>query len=180
DFDEDVAKEQSAQRDTEKQALWHVLKNGKHGAQQGLVPDEAPISEVLSYVASTPSVLFNASLEDLLGMAEQPNLPGSGPTTPEAEAHPNWCRVLDLPVEGSLSGDKTERRLAAIRRARRGDEPVSMEVPRATIRLQLHADYTLEDAAKDLPYFAKLGVSHLYLSPVTRASAGSTHGYDVV
>src|SRR5690606_10262812 len=118
--------------------------------------------------------------EDLLGMAEQPNLPGSGPTTPEAEAHPNWCRVLDLPVEGILSGDKTKRRLAAIRRARRGDEPVSMEVPRATIRLQLHADYTLEAAAKDLPYCAKLGVSHLYLSPVTRASAGSTHGYDVV
>ena len=29
-------------------------------------------------------------------------------------------------------------------------------------------------------HLARLGVSHLYLSPVLQASAGSTHGYDVV
>ena len=52
--------------------------------------------------------------------------------------------------------------------------------PRSTLRLQLHAGYTLEDAAEDLPYFSRLGVSHLYLSPVTRAVPGSNHGYDVV
>ncbi len=52
--------------------------------------------------------------------------------------------------------------------------------PRATLRLQLHAGYTLHDAARDLPYFARLGVSHLYLSPVSRACPGSNHGYDVV
>lgn len=52
--------------------------------------------------------------------------------------------------------------------------------PLSTLRLQLHAGYTLEHAAADLPYFQRLGVSHLYLSPVTRAVPGSTHGYDVV
>jgi (1->4)-alpha-D-glucan 1-alpha-D-glucosylmutase len=31
-----------------------------------------------------------------------------------------------------------------------------------------------------LPYLRDLGVSHLYLSPVLKARAGSTHGYDVV
>jgi (1->4)-alpha-D-glucan 1-alpha-D-glucosylmutase len=31
-----------------------------------------------------------------------------------------------------------------------------------------------------VPYFAELGVSHLYLSPVTEARPGSSHGYDVV
>ena len=31
-----------------------------------------------------------------------------------------------------------------------------------------------------LPYIRDLGVSHLYLSPVLKARAGSTHGYDVV
>lgn len=49
---------------------------------------------------------------------------------------------------------------------------------RATLRLQLHAGYTLHDAAGDLDYFAQLGVSHLYLSPVGCAVPGSTHGYD--
>lgn len=52
--------------------------------------------------------------------------------------------------------------------------------PRATLRLQLHAGYTLDDARADLPYFSRLGVSHLYLSPVSQAREGSTHGYDVV
>jgi (1->4)-alpha-D-glucan 1-alpha-D-glucosylmutase len=51
---------------------------------------------------------------------------------------------------------------------------------RATYRLQLgpHLDFA---GARDLvPYLAELGASHLYLSPVMQARAGSTHGYDVV
>ncbi|OZI61086.1 malto-oligosyltrehalose synthase [Bordetella genomosp. 11] len=55
-----------------------------------------------------------------------------------------------------------------------------MSPPRATVRLQLHKDFTLSDARDRVPYFARLGVSHLYLSPITRARAGSQHGYDVV
>jgi (1->4)-alpha-D-glucan 1-alpha-D-glucosylmutase len=51
---------------------------------------------------------------------------------------------------------------------------------RATQRLQFHKDFTLDDAAKQVPYFAKLGISHLYASPLLKARAGSMHGYDVV
>lgn len=51
---------------------------------------------------------------------------------------------------------------------------------RATARLQLHAGFTLDDAREQLDYFAALGISHLYLSPIWRAVPGSTHGYDVV
>lgn len=50
---------------------------------------------------------------------------------------------------------------------------------RATARLQLHAGFTLRDAAAQVPYYARLGVSHLYLSPIGTAVPGSTHGYDV-
>jgi len=50
--------------------------------------------------------------------------------------------------------------------------------PRATLRLQLHAGFDLYAAAAQLPYFAALGVSHLYLSPIATAVPGSTHGYD--
>ena len=52
-------------------------------------------------------------------------------------------------------------------------------VPRATARLQLHAGFTFADAAALVPYYAGLGISHLYLSPITAARPGSTHGYDV-
>ena len=50
----------------------------------------------------------------------------------------------------------------------------------ATYRLQLTPDFTFADVERLLPYFDKLGVSHLYLSPITEARLGSTHGYDVI
>jgi (1->4)-alpha-D-glucan 1-alpha-D-glucosylmutase len=49
----------------------------------------------------------------------------------------------------------------------------------ATYRLQLSADFTLHDARLRVPYLRRLGVSHIYCSPVLAASPGSTHGYDV-
>jgi len=50
----------------------------------------------------------------------------------------------------------------------------------ATYRLQLHAGFTFGDAAEHVTYFADLGVSHLYLSPILAAVRGSKHGYDVL
>ncbi|TDB33701.1 malto-oligosyltrehalose synthase [Stenotrophomonas sp. TEPEL] len=49
---------------------------------------------------------------------------------------------------------------------------------RATARLQLHAGFNLQAAAAQVPYYAALGISHLYLSPIAAAVPGSTHGYD--
>ncbi|QHF45119.1 malto-oligosyltrehalose synthase [Pseudomonas sp. S35] len=51
---------------------------------------------------------------------------------------------------------------------------------RATQRLQFHKGFTLDDAVPLVPYFAHLGISHLYASPLLSARAGSMHGYDVV
>ncbi len=50
---------------------------------------------------------------------------------------------------------------------------------RATMRLQLHRDFTFADATDLVPYMALLGVSHLYASPILAARPGSMHGYDV-
>jgi (1->4)-alpha-D-glucan 1-alpha-D-glucosylmutase len=51
---------------------------------------------------------------------------------------------------------------------------------RATLRLQFHRGFTLDDAVPLVPYFARLGVSHVYASPLLCARPGSSHGYDVV
>jgi (1->4)-alpha-D-glucan 1-alpha-D-glucosylmutase len=51
---------------------------------------------------------------------------------------------------------------------------------RATYRLQFHQGFTFRDAAALVPYLARLGVSHIYASPLTEARPGSTHGYDIV
>ncbi|HVA20565.1 MAG TPA: malto-oligosyltrehalose synthase [Candidatus Micrarchaeia archaeon] len=53
-------------------------------------------------------------------------------------------------------------------------------VPSSTYRVQLHAGFTFRDAARIVPYLRRLGVSHLYCSPIQQAASGSTHGYDVV
>jgi len=50
----------------------------------------------------------------------------------------------------------------------------------ATYRLQLGPDLGFDGVRAQLDYFRRLGVSHLYLSPITDARPGSTHGYDVV
>jgi (1->4)-alpha-D-glucan 1-alpha-D-glucosylmutase len=52
--------------------------------------------------------------------------------------------------------------------------------PIATYRLQLNRDLTFGDVAALADYFAALGVSDCYLSPIFTARAGSSHGYDVV
>lgn len=53
-------------------------------------------------------------------------------------------------------------------------------IPRATYRLQLSESQGFEQIRELIPYFQQLGISDLYLSPLFRARAGSTHGYDVV
>jgi (1->4)-alpha-D-glucan 1-alpha-D-glucosylmutase len=55
-----------------------------------------------------------------------------------------------------------------------------VSLPRATMRLQFHRGFTFADARALAPYFASLGVSHIYASPIMTARLGSPHGYDVV
>ena len=46
--------------------------------------------------------------------------------------------------------------------------------------MQLSARFTLDGLAAQVPYIARLGVSHVYLSPIYSARPGSPHGYDIV
>ena len=52
--------------------------------------------------------------------------------------------------------------------------------PHATYRLQVTPTFTLFDAAATVPYLARLGVSHVYTSPLLASAPGSQHGYDVI
>src|SRR5678815_5017585 len=51
--------------------------------------------------------------------------------------------------------------------------------PRATYRLQFNREFTFADATRIVPYLARLGISHVYASPILKARPGSMHGYDV-
>lgn len=54
------------------------------------------------------------------------------------------------------------------------------EMPVATYRVQLNATFRFADVQELVPYLSRLGVTHLYSSPVLRSRSGSEHGYDVV
>ncbi|MDH4189175.1 MAG: malto-oligosyltrehalose synthase [Betaproteobacteria bacterium] len=154
---------------------------------EGIRPDappptlDAPLAEAVhAYAAAAPARVMVLQLEDLLGVAEQANLPGT------VDQHPNWRRKLPLAI-GAIAEDprvaSCARRLAEIRphpQRRAPAHAAGARVPRATYRLQFNRDFTFDDAVRVVPYLAKLGVSHVYCSPILRARAGSTHGYDIV
>ncbi|MDB5738892.1 MAG: treY, partial [Sphingomonas bacterium] len=52
--------------------------------------------------------------------------------------------------------------------------------PRATYRFQFHKGFPFADAEALVPYLDRLGISHVYASPITTAVPGSMHGYDVI
>ncbi|NLD91510.1 MAG: malto-oligosyltrehalose synthase [Fibrobacter sp.] len=54
-----------------------------------------------------------------------------------------------------------------------------MNTPVATYRLQFSQDFTFENAVYIVTYLKKLGISHIYASPIFKARKGSPHGYDV-
>lgn len=53
-----------------------------------------------------------------------------------------------------------------------------MMAPLSTLRLQFHGGFTLDDAVQWVDYFADLGVTHIYSSPLLASRSGSIHGYD--
>ncbi|KAA5607340.1 malto-oligosyltrehalose synthase [Roseospira marina] len=52
--------------------------------------------------------------------------------------------------------------------------------PRATVRLQMTPDFGFDAATAIVPTLSALGISHVYLSPIMMARAGSQHGYDII
>ncbi len=165
--------------------------------REGLLPEGASIHPVSmpditpefmlafhGFLARTRSQVLVVQPEDILGIVEQANLPGS-----RDDQHPNWRRRLPLDIE-DWRDDARFSAIGALMRHERGsaviphdDEPQSSRqavIPRATYRLQFNSDFNFVQATELVPYLAELGVSHCYASPYLMARPGSRHGYDIV
>jgi len=162
-------------REREAAALENAL------AREGLTParrdDEGFRHAVLRFLARTPALLCAAQADDLAGEWSQPNLPG-----PET-GHPNWRRRLGLSIDAMAREDGPLARAAACmtqegRGLRKAAGALACAPPRATYRLQLRPEFAFHDVARLAPYLERLGVSHVYLSPIMAAGRGSAHGYD--
>lgn len=95
-------------RDVERESLWRAL----GGA--GTPPAEAPLDTILSAVADAPVPLAIFPLEDVVGIEEQPNIPG---TTDE---HPNWRRRMPAETAAMLASPVFAHRAAMLTRKRPG------------------------------------------------------------
>jgi (1->4)-alpha-D-glucan 1-alpha-D-glucosylmutase len=152
------------------------------GADPLQIPEmsTALAAAVHAFLARTPSALLMVQPEDLLGIVDQTNIPGS-----LSPAHPNWQRRLPLPVAEWFADARARAIVDAIRAERprtgpRRDAAATYRIPRATYRLQFNRHFTFRDALAIVPYLARLGVSHVYASPFLKARPGSLHGYDIV
>ena len=52
--------------------------------------------------------------------------------------------------------------------------------PTITYRLQFGSHFSFVDARRLIPYLEQIGITDCYTSPLLKAAAGSTHGYDIV
>ncbi|RKP57509.1 4-alpha-glucanotransferase [Pararobbsia silviterrae] len=90
--------------------LWDAFRKAGVAPADAPPPDDAPVDEALAFIARTPSPLVVYPLEDLLGLADQPNLPGS------IDEHPNWRRRVAAPFDALTEQPGFADRLRAIRR----------------------------------------------------------------
>lgn len=74
-----------------------------------------PLEAILRFVARTPSRLLMVGIEDLLGVEEQANLPGT------VDEHPNWRRRLPI----DLAAVMTEKRVASAVAALNDERPAA-------------------------------------------------------
>ncbi|KAF3997824.1 4-alpha-glucanotransferase [Glaciimonas immobilis] len=122
-------------RAQERRELWQTAT--ENGCATGSMPpstlEGAPIEAALRLVGSAPAPLALIPLEDMLGLAEQPNLPGTVEPVMEvvrevanevvnerlvAASHPNWRRRLPVDVAHLLQGPAVQTYLNALKRAR--------------------------------------------------------------
>jgi len=99
-----------AARADDRGALWSAFDTG---AKQPLPDDTDPVVDVaIAHVAGTPCALAIIPIEDLAGVIEQPNLPGT------IDEHPNWRRRLPDTTEALLQRPAVAARIDALNATR--------------------------------------------------------------
>ena len=140
---------------------------------------------ILVYLARSRARLTLVQIEDVAGEMRAGE-PARHDRFPSELAPPAACAARGAARRAGDGADCCARRGSAPSVGRRKADPAMSEAGteavaiRATYRLQFHKGFTFRDAEALVPYLARLGVSHLYASPLMQARPGSTHGYDIV
>lgn len=79
------------------------------GAARPAPPGRPPLADMLRFVASAPCPLVLVPMEDVAGVLDQPNLPGT------IDTHPNWRQRLPLSIRATFADPAAQARLDAVR-----------------------------------------------------------------
>jgi 4-alpha-glucanotransferase len=110
-----------AAREVDRGKLWGAFCHAGLGSGDPPLPEDsaAVCDAAAAFVAKTPSPLALLPAEDVLGLAEQPNVPGT------IDEHPNWRRRLPGEASTLLDAPQVRLRLEALARER----PVDVNKP---------------------------------------------------
>jgi 4-alpha-glucanotransferase len=102
---------ESKQRARDRKTLWDAFRDAQVTDKDAPSPDHpAPaVDAAIAFTAQSPTQLALPPLEDVLGLADQPNLPGT------IDEHPNWRRRLDRPAAELLDPPQVRARLKTLR-----------------------------------------------------------------
>ncbi len=109
-----AAADEKKTRTADRRSLWKAF------VEAGIATGKAPparqpgpaVDAACAFVAQAVDELALLPLEDLLGLVDQPNLPGT------IDQHPNWRRRLSEQAEELLKSEAVQRRLRLIRERR--------------------------------------------------------------
>lgn len=109
-----VEEAEFGQRPKERTALWQAFMDAGVAGGAAPAPDDTDpvVDAAVEFVAQAPGPLTIVPLEDIMGAAEQPNLPGT------IDQHPNWRRRFRLPVDEMLRHPPAEKRLRLLKARR--------------------------------------------------------------
>lgn len=104
-----VADDADDARAAERASMWAAV-----GGGEGDPPPEPPLDTILEAVADAPTPLLIVPMEDLLGLEEAPNIPGT------IDEHPNWRRRMPADAATLLRDPTVAARAAALSSKRPG------------------------------------------------------------
>ena len=98
--------------------FWQAFTRSGVASGEEPEPDdpERAVDAAIAYVASSACGLTLVPMEDIAGLPEQPNLPGT------VDVHPNWRRRMPDTTEAMLARPEVRRRMQSLRKERTGEQ----------------------------------------------------------